>query len=295
VETAIAGRKPVALDDVEILAADGRPVRIGITASYLQQKSGRSPQDIVGVTIAFKDLNQIRTLRTRLQQADQLVALGTVTAGVAHEIRNPLASLRGLTEMIGRDIQPGEPKRKYVDAMLEAIDRLNRLIEELLLFSSPKADDTSQIDLAQVVSETLSMAKHGLGERRVRLQQSFDPLGRLVVRGNRERLSQVLTNIIVNAVQATPDDGQVTVFAHARDGQAVVAVHNTGSFIPAEIRRQLFVPFFTTKPTGTGLGLAIARQIVTGLDGRIEVESHQTAGTTFTIELPMAVREAALA
>jgi PAS domain S-box-containing protein len=298
-ETAIAGRKPVSLDDVEILAADGRPVRIGITASYLQQKSGRSPQDIVGVTIAFKDLNQIRSLRTRLQQADQLVALGTVTAGVAHEIRNPLASLRGLTEMIGRDIQPGEPKRKYVDTMLEAIDRLNRLIEELLLFSSPKADDTSQIDLVQVVAETVSMTDHGLRDRRVRLQQSLAPCGRLVVRGNRERLGQVLTNVIMNAVQATPDEGQVTVSAHARDGQAVVAVHNTGSFIPADVRRQLFVPFFTTKPTGTGLGLAIARQIVTGLDGRIEVESDQTAGTTFTIELPMArasaVSEAVLA
>jgi signal transduction histidine kinase len=253
----------------------------------------------VGVTIAFKDLNQIRSLRARLQQADQLVALGTVTAGVAHEIRNPLASLRGLTELLGRGVQPDDPKRKYVDTMLDAIDRLNRLIEDLLLFSSPKADDRSQIDLAQVVSETVSLARHGVGDRRVSLQLSLDPASRLVVRGNRERVGQVLTNIILNAVQATPDEGQVTVAAHSRDGQALVSVHNTGSFIPAEVRRQLFVPFFTTKPMGTGLGLAIARQIVTGLEGRIEVESDEAAGTTFTIELPMArasaVREAALA
>ena len=144
VETAIAGRKPVSLDDVEILAADGRPVRIGITASYLQQRtgSGSGRRDVVGVTIAFKDLNQMRSLRARLQQADQLVALGTVTAGVAHEIRNPLASLRGLTELLGRDIAPSDQRRKYIDTMLESIDRLNRLIEDLLLFSSPKAATT---------------------------------------------------------------------------------------------------------------------------------------------------------
>jgi two-component system sensor histidine kinase AtoS len=295
VEAAIAVRKPVSLDDVEILAADGRPVRIGITASYLQQLNGRSPQDIVGVTIAFKDLNQMRSLRARLQQADQLVALGTVTAGVAHEIRNPLASLRGLTELLGRDVPPTDARRKYVDTMLDSIDRLNHLVEDLLLFSAPKADDASQIDLGQVVSESVALARHGLGDRRVTLLLSFDASGRLVVRGNRQRVGQVLTNIILNGVQATPDDGQVTVSTGSRDGQAQVSVHNTGSYIPADVRRQLFVPFFTTKPTGTGLGLAIARQIVTGLDGRIDVESDPSTGTTFTIELPLVAREAVVA
>jgi two-component system sensor histidine kinase AtoS len=291
VETAIADRQPLSIDDVEILASDGRPVRIGITASYLQQRNS----EVVGVTIAFKDLNQMRTLRARLQQADQLAALGTVTAGVAHEIRNPLASLRGLTELLGRDVQATDPRRKYVDTMLDAIDRLNRLIEDLLLFSAPKADDVSQIDLGQVVSETVSMTQHGLGERRVTVQLAIDANERLLVRGNRQRVGQVLTNIILNGVQATPDEGQVTVSAQERDGQAYVSVHNTGSFIPIEIRRQLFVPFFTTKPTGTGLGLAIARQIVTGLNGRIEVASDPATGTTFTIELPLVVREAVLA
>jgi len=306
VETAIAGRKPVSLEDVEILAADGRPVRIGITASYLQQRIGRSSdsahstsagqaRDVVGVTIAFKDLNQMRSLRARLQQADQLVALGTVTAGVAHEIRNPLASLRGLTELLGRDIPPGDTRRKYVDTMLQAIDRLNRLIEDLLLFSAPKADDVSQVDLGQVVAETVSLARHGLGQRPLTLALSPESPGPLVVRGNRERIAQALTNIILNAVQATPDEGSVTVSAQPREGTAVVAVHNTGSFIPPDVRHRLFMPFFTTKPTGTGLGLAIARQIVTGLDGRIEVESGQDTGTTFTIELPLAVRETAMA
>ncbi len=111
VETAITRRQPVSLDDLEILAADGRPVRIGISASYMQQRSGPGgSRDVVGVMIAFKDLNQMRAIKARLQQADQLMALGTVTAGVAHEIRNPLASLRGLAELLSRDIAArGQP------------------------------------------------------------------------------------------------------------------------------------------------------------------------------------------
>jgi two-component system sensor histidine kinase AtoS len=297
IETAIVNRKPVSVDDVEILASDGRPMRIGITASYLQQRhpstGSEQADEIVGVTIAFKDLEQMRSLRARLQQADQLAALGTITAGVAHEIRNPLASLRGLTELLGRDMQPGEPRYKYVETMLESIDRLNRLIEDLLLFSRPKGGSISLVDLRQVVSETVSFTQHGLGERRVTLEVAVDSSQPLVVRGNRQRVGQVLSNVILNGVQATPDEGRITVSASERDGHAHISVHNTGSFIPPDIRRQLFMPFFTTRPSGTGLGLAIARQLVTALDGRIDVASDPAAGTTFTIELPLA-REAVL-
>jgi signal transduction histidine kinase len=247
------------------------------------------------VTIAFKDLNQMRSLRARLQQADQLVALGTVTAGVAHEIRNPLASIRGLAELLGRDVPAGDRRRQYVDTILQSIDRLNHLIEDLLLFSAPKASDTTEVDLGGLVAETMLLARHGLGGRPLTLNEKSMASGALVVRGNRERILQVLTNVVVNATQATPDEGTVTVWTDRRPGTAVVAVHNTGSFIPPDVRRRLFVPFFTTKPAGTGLGLAIAQQIVTALDGRIDVDSSPESGTTFTIEMPLAVPEEVLA
>ena len=308
VETAIARREPVSLDDLEILASDGRPVRIGISASYLQQhaepanrlrqgsggqEAGRHGREVVGVMIAFKDLNQMRSLQARLQQADQLMALGTVTAGVAHEIRNPLASLRGLAELLGRDIGADDKRRRYVDTMLQSIDRLNRLIEDLLLFSAPRPVESEELDMTGAVAETVSLAQHGLGSRAVVLSLASDGAERLVVRGSRERLVQVLTNIVLNATEATPDGGAVTVRMEQRDDCAVVAVHNTGSYIPPNVRRQLFVPFFTTKPTGTGLGLAIARQIVTSMDGRLEVDSDPDTGTTFTVEFPLVGREQA--
>lgn len=291
VEAAIARRDPVSVDDLEILTADGRSVRIGISASYLQQ-GGAGRREVVGVTIAFKDLNQMRMLRSRLQQADQLVALGTVTAGVAHEIRNPLASLRGLTELLGRDFGPEDPRRAYVETMLASIDRLNRLIEDLLLFSAQHRDGASDVDLTSVAAETVNLARHWQTDRQVELSVASDSRGPVVVHGSRERLVQVLTNLVNNAMQATPDGGTVAVRTASREGIARLEVHNSGSFIPPEVQRQLFVPFFTTKPAGTGLGLAIARQIVARMDGRIEVESDPRAGTTFTIELPLAVTEA---
>lgn len=301
VESAISRRERVALDDLEILAADGRPVRIGLSTSYLQQSAGpevepadagphdrpRDRREVVGVMIAFKDLNQMRSLQARLQQADQLMALGTVTAGVAHEIRNPLASLRGLAELLGRDIPADDTRRRYVDTMLQSIDRLNRFIEDLLLFSSPRSTETQDVDIAGSIAETVSLAQHSLGGRAVTLSVAGVPDRCLIVRANHERLVQVLTNIVLNATQATPDGGVVTVRTEERDGVAAVAIHNTGSYIPPHVRRQLFVPFFTTKPTGTGLGLAIARQIVMSMEGRIEVESDPQIGTTFTVELPL--------
>src|SRR5204862_295208 len=181
------------------LTADGRPVRIGVSASYLQQGPGRGgtqSREIVGVTIAFKDLNQMRSLQARLQQADQLMALGTVTAGVAHEIRNPLASLRGLAELLGRDIPAGDNRRRYVDTMLQSIDRLNRLIEDLLLFSSPRPVDSDVLDMVGTVTETVTLAQVGVASRPVTLRIASQPPQPLVVRGNRERLIQVLTNIV---------------------------------------------------------------------------------------------------
>jgi signal transduction histidine kinase len=175
--------------------------------------------------------------------------------------------------------------------MLQSIDRLNRLVEDLLVFSASQVPESEDVDLGGTVAEAVMLAQYGLGDRVVAVTAAFDGEQRLVVRANRERIMQMLTNIVLNATQATPDGGEVTVRAEQRNGSAVVAVHNTGSYISPQVRRQLFVPFFTTKPSGTGLGLAIARQIVMSIDGRIDVESDPRAGTTFTVELPLAVQQ----
>jgi DNA-binding transcriptional ArsR family regulator len=142
---------------------------------------------------------------------------------------------------------------------------------------------------AALVEEVANFVRLGFGDRRLDLQVDVgDSVTLPRVTANRNRLIRALSNVVLNAVQATPDGGAVRIGVGAREQQVVVRVHNTGSFIPPEVMKRLFVPFFTTKPNGTGLGLAIARQIVTGLGGRIDVESDPERGTTFTIELAAA-------
>lgn len=292
VETAIARHEFAAVDETFIQTKDGRRIRVGISVSYLQKASEREGGDeadeVVGVTIGFKDQGDIRQLRDQLRKADQLLALGTMTAGVAHELRNPLASLRGLAELLGRDFQDDDPRRRYVSTMLEAIDRLNGLVENLLLLSSDAGPTREQVDLARLVREVNGFIAHGIGDRRLQLETVVDPEAEtLKVLGNRSRLMQALSNVVLNAVQATPDGGAVTVGVGSQNGRIHVRVHNTGSYIAPEVTKRLFVPFFTTKPTGTGLGLAIARHVVTATGGEVYVESDVVRGTTFTIDLPV--------
>ncbi len=286
VENSVKQRRPVAVEDVEIVGQDGQAIRIGLTASYLRRADRDGDHEVVGVLITFKDVGEIRRLRDRLRQADHLVALGTVTAGVAHELRNPLASVRGLAELLGRDFASDDPRQRYVSTMLDAIDRLNRLIEDLLLFSSPAPAFTEEIDLGPLVREVALFVRHGLDPRQLRIAVEAPPR-RVSVLASSDRLSHALTNIVANAVQATPEGGTVSLRVEATEREAIVRIHNTGSYITPDVRAQLFVPFFTTKASGTGLGLAIARQFVTMAGGRIDVDSDRTEGTTFSMALPL--------
>jgi len=295
-ESAVTLRKPMPVDEASIATKDGRRVRVGLSVSYLRPAArsagdgqGEEPaSEVIAVTIGFKDLTEVRHLRENLRKADQLMALGTVTAGVAHELRNPLASMRGLAELMGRDFAPDDPRGRYVSTMIEAIDRLNHMVENLLLLSS-ESRATELVDLDALTREVVSFVTLGLPDRAIVMQVEPREPGRpLWTRCNRSRLIQALQNIVMNAAQATPDHGTVTVRAEEREMGVAVRVHNTGSYIPPEVMKRLFVPFYTTKPTGTGLGLAIARQIVNATNGRIDVESDAKTGTTFTIELASA-------
>ena len=295
-ESAIAARQPAQVDDAFIGTRDGRRIRVSLSVSYLRHADrpggaggGVQHRDVVGVTIGFKDLTEIRRLRDHLRKTDQLVALGALTAGVAHELRNPLASMRGLTELLARDFAQDDPRARYASTMLDSIDRLNTLVENLLLLSSDATHTGEAVDVGELVREVATFVSLGLGGRPVEIaigEAGVMPAARVL--GSRNRLIQALSNIVLNAVQSTPDGGYVTVGVTPGDAHVAIRVHNTGSYIPPDIMKQLFVPFFTTRPSGTGLGLAIARQIVTAHHGQLSVESDRASGTCFIIELPAA-------
>lgn len=289
IRSALSRRQTFSSVEVSAAAVDGTPVSLGATISPLRGEDGRHQ----GLVILFKNLAELKRLRERVERTDQLASLGRLSAGMAHEIRNPLGSLRGLVELIGEDFGPDDPKRRYIDIILSTIDQLNNLVENLLQFSQPPTGTAAPHEVCGIVHESVELSRPDPDEKQVAVEEE-EPGPAIRVNADRERLARAVINVVRNAFQATPAGGTVRTSIRLLPGETPagadrvdVAVHNTGSYISPEDRGKLFTPFFTTRPQGTGLGLAIAHQIVSAHDGAIEVDSEPDTGTTFHIILPV--------
>ncbi|MFW6158762.1 MAG: two-component system sensor histidine kinase NtrB [Planctomycetota bacterium] len=289
IRSALSRRQTFSSVEVSAAAVDGGPVSLGATISPLRGEDGRHQ----GLVILFKNLAELKQLRERVERTDQLASLGRLSAGMAHEIRNPLGSLRGLVELIGEDFGPDDPKRRYIDIILSTIDQLNNLVENLLQFSQPPTGTAAPYEVCGILRESVELSRPDPDEKQVEVEHE-EPGQAIRVNADRERLARAVINVVRNAFEATPAGGTVRTSVRLLPGETRagadrvdVAVHNTGSYISSEDRGKLFTPFFTTRPQGTGLGLAIAHQIVSAHDGAIEVESEPETGTTFHIILPV--------
>jgi signal transduction histidine kinase len=252
-----------------------------------------------------------RTIQEQLLISERMASMGTLAAGVAHEINNPLSVVTGNLHLLRADLDeltrrvaPGQGNpvlaevRPRLAALQEAVrdaeeasERVRSIVQDLRVFSRPEDDRREALDIHRVLESSLRMARNELRQRaRVILKFGSVPL----VDGNDGRLGQVFLNLIVNAAHAIPEGrvGQnaITIATRAEGAMVVVEVSDTGSGIPPEIMPRIFDAFFTTKPigVGTGLGLAICHRLVTAMNGRIEVESQAGAGTTFRVFLPRA-------
>ncbi|MCC6215423.1 MAG: two-component system sensor protein [Polyangiaceae bacterium] len=228
----------------------------------------------------------------RLQEQGRLAALGQMAAGLAHEVKNPLGAIKGAAQLLrepeGTQLEPGA--QEFVTIILEEVARLDRVVGSVLDYARPSRGEPGAVDANAVVRRTLQVLapdRHEGVELRTELDAAL-PL----VRADAEKLRQVLINLVLNAVQATPPGGRVTVSTRAWPGgqsgadRIDVAVSDEGPGIAPEVREHLFVPFFSTKERGTGLGLAISQRMVTDMGGRIEVSSREGAGSTFRVVLP---------
>lgn len=232
----------------------------------------------------------VSTLRTheQLERADRLAALGTLAAGLAHEIRNPLGAIRGLAQLLGES-GGADPTGRYIATIQSEADRLNLLIDRILCLARPSAGTTSTFDLNRLIQDALALTVFERDRKKIVVRERYDPeLARFS--GDRDALLQALLNVILNAVQAVNESGEIQIEtrlqpAAAAGARAVVAIANTGAPIAAADHRRIFDPFYTTKPSGTGLGLAITHQIVTAHGGAVAVASGDR--TRFTIELPI--------
>jgi signal transduction histidine kinase len=228
--------------------------------------------------------------REQLLQSEKLAGVGRLAAGVAHEIRNPLNSIRLWLYAIQKLLGPEARLQQEFQAIGEEIQRLERIVRHFLEFSRPPLLKLRQMCLLPLLQKTLELFAHRAEQQQVRLEYQGDD-GLPPVMGDAEQLQQVLLNLLGNALDAVPTGGKLSLEATAGNdasGRAmvVVRIRDTGCGIPEADRERIFEPFFTTKPEGTGLGLGIAAQIVAGHNGRLVLESTSAAGTTFAIWIP---------
>lgn len=255
-----------------------------VTIFPLIEQEGRVVQAIEYA----KDISDKVALERKLFQSAKLAGIGTLAAGVAHEIRNPLGIMKTSADMIRRNSRDGEQNRELAEFMIEEVDRLNRVVTRLLDFARPQAPKIEPCEVAAVMERALALVGPQYRLQDFEIVKEYAG-GIQMARGDHEQLCQVFLNLIINAAQAMPAGGRLTLSSGAGDGEGVWAsVGDTGAGIDDRIMESIFDPFFTTKEDGSGLGLAIAYRIVESHKGRLDVKSAPGKGTTFTITLPAA-------
>ncbi len=231
---------------------------------------------------------KLRETFEQLRRADRLAALGKLSAGIAHEIRNPLASVKGSVEILQSVIPAGHPKREFVEIIREEADRLNRIVTEFLKFARPPEPRTEPVLLNDLLRSTLLLLQKEIDRCGIRPEVELDP-ELPALRLDPDQIRQVLLNILINAIQAMPAGGRLGVRSRwePAPGEAVIEVEDTGPGVPEADLEQIFDPFYSTKPDGSGLGLSISYQLIERHGGRILAENRAAGGLRLTVRLPL--------
>lgn len=287
-------------ENLLIETPEGEKKTTKITTSILSSDTGK----LLEVVVNLGDFEQVKEIQTQMERMNRLASLGSLVAGLAHEIRNPLGSLKGLTQLLGEDLPQDDKRRQYTEIILKEIDRLNKVVEELLSFAQPTGADFEARNINEIVRDALLLAQASFHGKPIRVVERYESnLPEVLV--ERNRLIQAILNILNNAFEATPDQGDIIIETARGNGgslessseratssrSVIIDFFNTGAPISFEDAKRMFDPFFTTKEKGTGLGLAIAQQVATAHGGSLTVINqarvdHQE-GVTFRMELPV--------
>ena len=228
----------------------------------------------------------------QMKRAERLYAAGQLSAGLAHEIRNPLASIAGAAGILQRSLSAGDRQAECVDIIAKECQRLNHLLTNFLDFARPRSPKYETVDLASLLDSVIALASHAIGEKPIALHRDV-PAGLAPVECDPELMKQVLLNLLINAFQAMPEGGNVWIAACPQEERVMVRIRDEGRGIRAEDRDRIFDPFFTTKENGTGLGLPVAHRIVEQHGGVLTAEANAGKGMTFSVALPLAQGSAA--
>ena len=270
--------------EVRCPVADGRLIPMDVSAAGLFDAMG----ECFGQVVLFKDLSEIRALRQELEKNRRLASVGRLAAGVAHEIRNPLSSIKGFATYFKEKYREDVSDQEIALIMIQEVDRLNRVVGQLLEFSRPLRLHVERVSLRPFVADTFRLIERQAQQKGVAMDMT-DVDDRLTVDMDRDKMSQVLLNLYLNALDAMAAGGRLAVTAaNGAAGIVRIRVTDSGGGIDPGDQPHIFEPYFSTKKSGTGLGLAIVHNIVKAHRGEILVESRPNAGTTVEIVLPAA-------
>lgn len=268
--------------EADCLTADGLRLRLGFSVSPLFSETG----DTTGTVITFQDLTHIRTLEETSRRQDRLAAIGRMAASIAHEIRNPLAAMRGSIQMLRADMEGDSAQTELMEIILRESDRLNRIISDFLSYARPRSIIQSKVDLGELLKQTFTLLRHSAEINGRHVIREEVPATPLLISADSEQLQQVFWNLARNALQAMPGGGTLEAKVETNSSNRLrIAFSDTGRGMSQEQVERLFEPFSSTTG-GTGLGLSIVYQIIRDHGGTINVRSREGEGTTITIDLP---------
>lgn len=268
--------------EIDCYFSGNRLVPLSVSGTRITNKT----EQLVADVIILKDLGEIRRLQEEIRRKEKLAALGSLAAGVAHEIRNPLSSVKGLASYFAGKFDRESEDHEVARVIVEETERLNRAISDLLEFAKPSDLKRRHTDLEPVLSHSLGLIQQDVQAKKIQIKINVAKgLCRPFI--DPDRLSQCLLNIYLNALQVMSEGGILGVAAmNFSQDQLCIEISDTGPGIPAEKVEDIFNPYYTTKPKGTGLGLAIVHKIITAHGGKIFIESPSGGGTRFKILLP---------
>jgi len=273
----LSDRKVIERGEITYTTPSGKRIWLGLTLSPLKDQKGST----IGQILVFTDLTHLKAIESQMELRDKLVSLGEISAGIAHELRNPMGVIAGYTKLLSKKadavLQPP------VEAISKEIAVMDRIISDFLSFAKPAELSVSDTDLKAVIKSCVTSVTAERNDITLDLSAEGWPS----IKGDEVLLRQAFINLVQNAVEAMPQGGTLTIRAGAAQKFLDISMSDTGHGISEDVRNKIFLPFFTTKEKGTGLGLAIVHKIVISHGGSISVESSDK-GTTFRIRLPLA-------
>jgi PAS domain S-box-containing protein len=277
----LQSQTPCRNQEISLDTGKGEQRTLMVNTSFLEDGRGGK----MGVLVVINDITEVKVLEAQMRQSDRLAALGTLSAGLAHEIRNPLSAIKTFVQLLPRKISNPAFFDKFQTTVPRELNRINDLIESLLELARPPKLEFKMTSLSGCLSQVEDLYRDKLEAANITLEISQrESLPELWV--DREHLVRALSNIVVNALEAMPEGGNLSVTSEELAGGVVLQFTDTGVGMDEATTDKIFNPFFTTKDTGTGLGLAMTHKIIQEHGGDIEVDSVVGKGTTFTLTFP---------